>query len=167
MLFICWEVQYDKNGRSYGQLEIGNFITTMCSLMYHISCRDFWGDIKSPTWLSPPTAQIWHCSFWLFPKLKSSLKGKRFRPLVRFKEIWWAIWLWFQQKVLQGVLNSGRDSGRAVWDPKVPTLKGTDALLSYVQCFLYLLSFSVDVSIFHITWLDTFWMYIMVEWNPV
>ena len=29
--------------------------------------------------------------------------------------------------------------------------------MSYVQCSLYLVSFSVNVSIFHITWLDTFW----------
>ena len=41
--------------------------------------------------------------------------------------------------------------------PEVPTLKGTEASLSYVQCFLYFASSSVNVSIFHITWLDTFW----------
>ena len=29
--------------------------------------------------------------------------------------------------------------GRTVWGPKVPTLKGTEASLSHVQCFLYLL----------------------------
>ena len=38
----------------------------------------------------------------------------------------------------------------------MPTLKGTEVSLSYVQCFLYLVS-SINVSIFHITWLDTFW----------
>ena len=40
---------------------------------------------------------------------------------------------------------------------KVPTLKGTEASLSYIQCFLYLGS-SVNVSIFHIIWVDTFWI---------
>ena len=30
-------------------------------------------------------------------------------------------------------------TGRTVWGPKVPALKGTEASLSYVQCFLYLL----------------------------
>ena len=39
----------------------------------------------------------------------------------------------------------------------MPTLKGTEVLLSYVQCFLHLVSSSIKVSIFHITWLDTFW----------
>ena len=38
----------------------------------------------------------------------------------------------------------------------MPTLKGTEASLSYVQRFLYLVSSSVNVSLFHIAWLDTF-----------
>ena len=43
----------------------------------------------------------------------------------------------------------------------MPTLKGTEASLSYVQCFLYLVSSSTNVSIFHIAWLDTFWTDLM------
>ena len=39
----------------------------------------------------------------------------------------------------------------------MPALKGTEGSLFYVQCFLYLVSCSINVSIFHITWLDTFW----------
>ena len=46
--------------------------------------------------------------------------------------------------------------GRTVWGPKVPTLKGTEVSLSCVQCFLYLASSSVNLSLFHSTWLDTF-----------
>ena len=38
----------------------------------------------------------------------------------------------------------------------MPTLKGTEVSLSYVQCFLCLVSSSINVSIFHITWLDAF-----------
>ena len=38
----------------------------------------------------------------------------------------------------------------------MPTLKGTEASLSHVQCFLYLVSSSINVSVFHITWSDTF-----------
>ena len=40
---------------------------------------------------------------------------------------------------------------------KVPILKGTEASLSYVQYFLYFVSSSINVSIFHSMWLDTFW----------
>ena len=47
--------------------------------------------------------------------------------------------------------------GRTVWGPKVPTLKGTEELLSCVQCFLYHISSSINVSILHSALLDTFW----------
>ena len=36
----------------------------------------------------------------------------------------------------------------------MPTLKGTEVSLSYVQCFLYLLQ---KMSLFHSTRLDNFW----------
>ena len=41
--------------------------------------------------------------------------------------------------------------GRTMWGPKVPTLKGTKVSLSCVQCFLYLVSSSINVCIFHVT----------------
>ena len=43
-------------------------------------------------------------------------------------------------------------------------MKGTEASLPYVQCFLYLVRSSKNVSIFHITWLDTFWTD-LVHWE--
>ena len=50
----------------------------------------------------------------------------------------------------------------------VPTLKGTESSLSYVQCFLNLVSSSVNVSVLHITWLNTIWtdiwIFIYVMW---
>ena len=48
-------------------------------------------------------------------------------------------------------------TGRTVWGPKGPTLKGTEASFPCVKCFLYLVSSSRNVSIFHVTWLGTFW----------
>ena len=38
----------------------------------------------------------------------------------------------------------------------MPTLKGTEVSLSYVQCFLFLVSSPV-MSLFHSLWLDTVW----------
>ena len=58
--------------------------------------------------------------------------------------------------------DSGKYNGVAdategtVWGLRVPTLKGTKLSLSYVHSFLYLLSSLINVSIFHITCLDTF-----------
>ena len=69
------------------------------------------------------------CDFWLFPKLKSPLKGKKFQTVYES----------------QGQLMV---FGRTLWGHKVPTLKGTEASLSYVQCFLCLVSPSINVLIF-------------------
>ena len=41
------------------QLVIGSFIMTMGPLMYHVKCRVFWWNTKSPRWPSPTIAQIW------------------------------------------------------------------------------------------------------------
>ena len=81
------------------------------------------------------------CNFWLFPKLKSPLKGKRFQTI---------------DEIHKNTMGQLMVTGRTVWGPKVPTLKGTEASLFYVQCFLCLVFSSINVSIFHITWLDTF-----------
>ena len=32
------------------------------------------------------------CNLQLFPKLKSPWKGRNFRPLMRFRKIWWGSW---------------------------------------------------------------------------
>ena len=64
------------------------------------------------------------CKFWLFPKLKSPLKGKRFQII---NEI---------QKNTMGQLMV---IGRTVWGPKVPTLKGTEVSLFYL-CTMFLVS---------------------------
>ena len=81
------------------------------------------------------------CDFWLFPKPKSSFKEKRFQTV---------------DEIQENMTMQLMAIGRTVWGPKVPTLKGTEASLSNVRCFLYLVSSSINISIFHIMWLDTF-----------
>ena len=82
------------------------------------------------------------CDFWLFPKWKSPLKGKRFQTV---------------DEIQENMTEQLMVIGRTVWGPKVPTLKGTEVSLSYVQCFLYLVSSSINASFFLGTWLVTFW----------
>ena len=91
---------------------------------------------------TPYNPDLAPCDFWLFPKLKSPLKGKRFQTTNEIQE----------NRTGQLMVI-----GKTVWGPKVPTLKGTEASLSYVQCSLYLVSSSVNGSIFHSTCPDTFW----------
>ena len=45
--------------------------------------------------------------------------------------------------------------GRTVWGPKVPTLKGTEASLFCVQCFLYLVSFSMSLFFILHGWISS------------
>ena len=72
----------------------------------------------------------------------SALRGKRFQTI---------------DEIQESIIGQLMVTGRTVRGPKVPPLKGTEVSLSYVQCFLYLVFSSINVSIFHITWLDTFW----------
>ena len=100
--------------------------------MHHIWCRGFWWNIKSPRLTWPPhRPDLAPCNFWLFLKLKSSLKGKRFHT---------------GNDIQENMMEQLIEIGRTVWVPKVPTLKGTDVSLSYVKCFLYLMSSSINVS---------------------
>ena len=80
---------------------------------------------------SPYNPDLAPCDFCLFPKLKSPLKGKRFHTI---------------DEIQENAAGQLMATGRTVWGPKVPTLKGTEASLSYVQCFLYLVSCLGNVS---------------------
>ena len=119
----------------------GSFITTRCLLMQQVSSRVFSWNIKSPRWLSTPTPRFGALQLLAFPQNKITLKGRRFQTV---------------NEIQENTMGQLLATGRTVWGPKVPTLKGTEVSLSYVQCFLYLVSSSINTSIFHITWLDIF-----------
>ena len=132
----------DSKSRSHGQLVTGSFITTTRLLMHHFSCSFSATHQITQVIQSPYSPDLAPCDFWLFPKLKSPLKGKRFQTI---------------HKIQDNIIGQLMATGRTVCGRKVPTLKGTEASLSYVQCFWYLVPFSTNVSILHITWLVTFW----------
>ena len=97
---------------------------------------------------TPYSPDLAPCNFWLFPKRKSPLKGKKFQNI---------------NEIQENTTGHLIVIGRIVWGPKVPTLKGTKASLSYVECSLYLVKSSKNVSICHVTWLDTFWTDLIYE----
>ena len=88
----------------------------------------------------PYSQDLVPCDLWLFPKLKSPLKGKRFQTI---------------DAIGENTAGQLMAFGRTVRS-KVPTLKRTEVSLSYVRWFLYLVSSLINASIFRITWLDTF-----------
>ena len=90
----------------------------------------------------PYSPDLAACNFCLFLKLKSLWKEKRFQTI---------------DEIQENTMGQLMVIGRTVWGPRVPTLKGTEASVGHVQCFLYLVSSSINVSIFHTIWLDTFY----------
>ena len=71
--------------------------------------------------LQPRSGALWLLAF---PKTKNSFEREE------ISDCWW------DSGKYDRAANGAR---RTVWDPKVPTLKGTEVSLSYGQCFLYLL----------------------------
>ena len=96
--------------------------------------QSFFGETSNrPGDSAPYSPDLAPFDFWLFPKLKSPLKRKRFQIL---------------HEVQENTMGQLMAIGRIVWGSKVPTLKETEVSLSYVQCFLYLVSSSINVSVF-------------------
>ena len=88
------------------------------------SCVEFFSKHQITQLTQPPySPDLGPYDCWLFPKLKSPLKGERFQTVDEIQEN------------MTGQLMA---IGRTVWGPNVSTLKGTEASLSYVQCFLCL-----------------------------
>ena len=120
---------------------MGNWWLAASSQQHTRSCITlravFWQNTKSSKWCSPLQPRFGTLWFLAFPKTEITFEREEI----------------FQENVTGQLMVIGR----TVWGPKGPTLKGTEASLSYVQCFLHLVSSSINVSIFDSTWLDTFW----------
>ena len=118
---------------SYGLLVIGSFIMTMHLLMHHVLCSLAKHQITQVT--QPPySPDLVPCDFWLFPKLKSPLKGKRFQTMHEFRKIWLGSWWWL---------------GELCEVPRCLLWRGLrhHCPMYNASCILYLLQY---VSIFHI-----------------
>ena len=140
--FLCRNYLEDSERCSHGQLVIGNFIMTMCLLTRHTSCVFLVKHQITQGTQPPYSPELTPCDFLLFPKLKSSLKGR------------------FQTTgdVQENTMGQLMVTERTVWGPKVPTLKETEVSASCVQCFLYLLHkclyFSCHIAVCYISSMD-------------
>ena len=106
---------------------MGNWWSSSSSWQRPCSCilshAEFFGETSNHSGDSGPL-QPRFGDFWLFPKLKSPLKGNRFHTI---------------DEIQENMMGQPMAIERIVWGSKEPTLKGTEASLSYVQCFLCLL----------------------------
>ena len=90
----------------------------------HGSCRFLAKHQITQVTQPPYSPDLAPCNFWLFPKLKSPLKGKRFQIV---------------DEVQENTMGQLIAIGKTVWGLNGTTLKGTEGPLSCVQCFFYLL----------------------------
>ena len=80
------------------------------------------------------------CDFWLFPKLKSPLKGGKLQTI---------------NEIQENTRGQLWQLGELCEVPRCLLWRGLRHHCP-MYCFLYLVSSSTNVSTFHITWLDTF-----------
>ena len=109
--------------------------SSTCLLMHHISCRVFLAKHQI-TQVTQPRYSPRFDALWLlfFPKTKITFKGEE------ISDCWWD----------SGKYDRAVDGNwENVWGPKVSTWKETEASLSYVQYFLYLLQYMSLVFILH------------------
>ena len=108
-------------------------------LMHYISCS-FWWNIRSPRWLSPPSPRFGALRLLAFPKTKVTYES---------------------EKISDCLWDSGKYDGAADGDWKNCVRSQHSYLGVYwgviFLCIMFLVSSSINVSIFHITWLDSFW----------
>ena len=143
LTFLHGNYSHDSEGHSYGQLVIDSFMMTTLARSGISSNAELFGETSNhPGDSAPLQPRFGALKLLAFPKTKITFEREE------ISDCWWDSGKYDRQLMV---------IGRTVWGPKGPTLKGTEVSLSCVQCFLSLLSSSINVSIFHITWLDTFW----------
>ena len=142
---IGWEMRYDKNGCSVGQVVIGSFITkTWCPSSCITSHAEFFcKTLNHPSDSAPLQPRFGTLQLLAFPKTTITFE---------------------REEISDCRWDSGKYTGAAdgEWENCVRCqgayFEGDWETLSCVQCFLYLVSSSINVSNFHITCLDVFWI---------
>ena len=125
VFFIHWEIQWkwlQLWAPGDWQLHHNNAPAHASCLMQSFLTKHQITQVTQP----PYSPDLVPCDFLLFPKLKPPLKGKRFQTI---------------NEIQENIMGQVMVIGRTVWGPNVSALKGTEMSLSYVQCFLYLVSF--------------------------
>ena len=118
---------------------MGNWWLTALSWQHALSCITSHAEVFGKTSNHPGAlGNLVPRDFWLFPKLKSPLKGKRFQIISEIQEnmrgSWWQL-------------------GELCEIPSCPFWRG---LRHHCPLFnVYPVSSSINVSIFHTAWLDT------------
>ena len=140
-MFLHGNYSDDSEGCSYGQLVIGSFIITMHSLIHHASCS-LLAKHQITQVTQPPFVVL---RLLAIPKTKITFEREE------ISDHWWD----------SGKYNKAADG---YWENCVRSqgayFEGDWGVI--VLCTMFLVSSSINVSIFYITWLYTFWIDVCV-----
>ena len=143
---LLWKLLDDSEGHSHGQLVIGSFIMTMCLLLHHVLCSFFCKRTNYPgdsALLLPRLGALWLLAF---PKTKITFKREE------ISDHWW---------------DSGKYHRGSWWWLgelcEVPRCLLWRRLRHIVLCSMFLVSSLINVSVSHRTWLDTFWIDLLLS----
>ena len=75
-----------QKGHGCETLVTGSLFTATCPLMHHVSCGFLVKHQITRVTQPPYSPDLVPCAFWLFPKVKSPLKGKRFQAISEVQE---------------------------------------------------------------------------------
>ena len=104
--------------------------------------QSFWRNIKSPRWLSPLQPRFGTPWLLAFPKTKITLEREE------ISDCWWDLEKY--NRAADGNCENGvRSQGTYS--------EGDWGVIVQLQCFMYVVSSSINVFIFHIIWPNTFW----------
>ena len=81
----------------------------------------------------PYSPDLASCDFFLFPKIKTHLKGHHLGQLKTSRQLRRGLCTTSQVKTSSTAMKSGSNAGIAVFDHKEPVLKGINCNCMYVQ----------------------------------
>ena len=123
---------------------------------YISSCADVFGEASNnPADSAPVQLRFGTLRLLVFLKLKSSLEGKWFQTISEIQENMTGQLMAIPKKDF----SKSFEQWKRLWEkcvrPQGAYFEGDWSVI--VLCAIYLTPSSVNVSIFHITWLDTSW----------
>ena len=130
--FFCGKYSDDSQGCSYGQLVIGIFIMTTCPLMHHISWRIFGETSNHPSDSTSLQAKFGALRLLSFPKTKITFEREEISDCRWDSGLWQGSWWWLEE----------------LWEVPRCHFEEDWGVIVLLQYFLYLVSSSINVSIF-------------------